>query len=224
MEHMGVIIYHVHRFISEVVKSICPDPRVHEELWNGYLLEELMTSYRRAMDHARFLLRIEREGSPLTLTHSFSGHIQKLRTDRLVHEITKLGVERVEHPQRDPQAKQRSHENYLFLKPSQLQYLDINKGNATQVREHMHDLLSSYYGVARKRFVDVIYQQAVNHYLLFGEESPLKIFNTEMVLSLNEEQLDMIAAEDAPVKQRREKLVRDIDNLVEALKVLKGSR
>ncbi|RYC64596.1 hypothetical protein CHU98_g1627 [Xylaria longipes] len=223
MEHMSVVIYHVHRFISEVVKSICPDPRVHEELWNGYLLEELTTSYRRAMDHARFLLRIEREGSPLTLTHSFSEHIQKIRTDRLVNAITELGFER---PASEPmsKSKQRNHDNYIFLKPSQLQYLTINKGNAMQVREHMHDLLSSYYGVARQRFVDVIYQQAVNHYLLFGEKSPLKIFNTEMVLSLNEEQLDMIAAEDAPVKQRREKLVRDIDNLVEALKVLKGSR
>ncbi|KAI0457535.1 interferon-induced GTP-binding protein Mx2 [Xylaria acuta] len=226
MEHMSVIIYHVHRFISEVVKSICPDPRVHEELWNGYLLEELMTSYRRAIDHARFLLRIEREGSPLTLTHSFSEHIQKIRTDRLIHAITELGAERVERPECEPagKSKKKRHENYIFLKPSHLQHLAIDKGNAKQVREHMHDLLSSYYGVARQRFVDVIYQQAVNHYLLFGEKSPLKIFNTELVLSLNEEQLDMIAAEDAPVKQRREKLVRDIDNLVEALKVLKGSR
>ncbi|KAI0489905.1 hypothetical protein F4859DRAFT_171951 [Xylaria cf. heliscus] len=226
MEHMSVVIYHVHQFISEVVKSICPDPRVHEELWNGYLLEELMTSYRKAMNHARFLLRIEREGSPLTLKHSFSEHIQKIRTDRLVHAITELGVERVERPELGPdvKSKKRHHENYIFLKPSQLKYLTINKGNATQVREHMHDLLSSYYGVARQRFVDVIYQQAVNHYLLFGEGSPLRAFNTEMVLGLNEDQLDMIAAEDAPVKQRREKLVRDIDNLVEALRVLKGSR
>ncbi|KAI0553324.1 interferon-induced GTP-binding protein Mx2 [Xylaria curta] len=221
MEHMSVIIYHVHRFISEVVKSICPDPRVHEELWNGYLLEELMTSYRRAMDHAKFLLHIEREGSPLTLTHSFSQNIEKIRTGRLINAIKELSVERVERPD-EPDGQ--PHENYILLKPSHLQNLNINKGNAKQLREHMHDLLSSYYRVARQRFVDVIYQQAVNHHLLFGEKSPLKIFNTEMVLNLNEDQLDMIAAEDAPVKQRREKLGRDIDNLLEALKVLKGSR
>ncbi|KAI1738791.1 interferon-induced GTP-binding protein Mx2 [Xylaria scruposa] len=222
MEHMSVIIYHVHRFISEVVRSICPDPRVHEELWNGYLLEELMASYRRAMDHAKFLLRIEREGSPLTLTHSFSQNIEKIRTGRLVNAIKELSVERIDHPKSEPDGQ--PHENYIFLKPSHLENLNINKGNAKQLREHMHDLLSSYYRVARQRFVDVIYQQAVNHHLLFGEKSPLRIFNTEMVLNLNEDQLDMIAAEDAPVKQRREKLGRDIDNLVEALKVLKGSR
>ncbi|TRX98767.1 hypothetical protein FHL15_000109 [Xylaria flabelliformis] len=222
MEHMSVIIYHVHCFISEVVKSICPDPRVQEELWNGYLLEELMASYRRAMDHAKFLLRIEREGSPLTLTHSFSQNIEKIRTGRLINAIRELSVERVEYSEYE--SVNQPHENYIFLKPSHLQNLNINKGNAKHLREHMHDLLSSYYRVARRRFVDVIYQQAVNHYLLFGEKSPLKIFSTEMVLSLNEDQLDMIAAEDAPVKQRREKLGRDIDNLVEALKVLKGSR
>ncbi|KAI0855608.1 interferon-induced GTP-binding protein Mx2 [Xylaria cubensis] len=222
MEHMSVIIYHVHCFISEVVKSICPDPRVQEELWNGYLLDELMASYRRAMDHAKFLLRIEREGSPLTLTRSFSQNVEKLRTGRLIHAIKELGVERVERPEHEPDSQ--LPENYIFLKPSHLLNLNINKGNAKHLREHMHDLLSSYYRVARRRFVDVVYQQAVNHYLLFGEKSPLKIFNTEMVLSLNEDQLDMIAAEDAPVKQRREKLGRDIDNLVEALKVLKGSR
>lgn len=216
---MSVIIYHVHHFISEIVKSICPDPRVHEELWNGYLLEELMNSYRRAMDHARFLLRIEREGSPLTLTDAFSEHIQQLQSDRLIGAITKLGVEEAEDSGND----ERHSDEAISLKPSKLQNLAI-KGNAAQIREQMHDLLSSYYEIARQRFVDVVYQQAVNHYLLFGDKSPLKTFNTNMVLGLNEEQLDMIAAEDSPVKQRREKLVRDIENFREALKVLKGAR
>ncbi|KAI1113149.1 interferon-induced GTP-binding protein Mx2 [Nemania sp. NC0429] len=215
LEHMSVVIYHVHRFTSEIVKSICPDPRVHEELWNGYILEELMASYRRAMDHAKFLLRIEREGLPLTLTHAFSEQIQKMRTDRLTKAIRKLGIAR---------SSQSSGEQSIILMSSRLQELPTNKANSALVCEQMHDLLSSYYEVARQRFVDVVYQQAVNHHLLFGDKSPLKIFSTEMVLGLNEEQLDMIAAEDAPVKQRRAKLVRDIDNLEEALKVLKGSR
>ncbi|KAI1430371.1 interferon-induced GTP-binding protein Mx2 [Xylaria sp. FL1777] len=227
LEHMGVVIYHVHRFISQIVNAICPDPRVHEELWNGYLLEELMASYRRAMNHARFLLRIEREGSPLTLMDSFSENIQQLRTDRLIDSVAKLGVARP--TERDgeltvAESKKQLYDSFIFFKPSTLQNLPINKGNAAQVREQMHDLLSSYYEIARQRFVDVVYQQAVNHHLLFGDKCPLKIFSTEMVLGLNEEQLDIIAAEDSPVKQRRKKLVRDIENLTKALKVLKGVR
>ncbi|KAI0868839.1 interferon-induced GTP-binding protein Mx2 [Hypoxylon argillaceum] len=224
LEHMGVIIYHVHHFISEIVKSICPDPKVHEELWYGYLLEDLVASYHRAMDHAKFLLRIERGGSPLTLTHSFSENVQKIRAERLVDAITELGDESSAIDPTPSKWKAPRREDVVYLRTSQLQKITMNKSSAAQVSEQMHDLLSSYYEVARQRFVDVVYQQAVNHHLLFGEKSPLNIFNTEMVLSLNEEQLDMIAAEDAPVKQRREKLVRDIENFTEALKVLKGSR
>ena len=44
-----------------------------------------------------------------------------------------------------------------------------------------------------------------------------------MVLGLNSDQLDMIAGEDAPVKEIRAKLDRDIENFSQALKVLKGS-
>ncbi|KAI0541251.1 interferon-induced GTP-binding protein Mx2 [Xylaria digitata] len=234
LKHVSVIIYHVHHFICEAVKSICPDPRVHEELWNGYLLEELMDSYRRGMDHARFLLRIEREGSPLTLTRSFTTHIQKKRTNRLIEAIRGLGIEGMgyaEHAEHDPLihrrkkiSKRKGDDNHILLQPSTLQDLNIAKGDEAHIREEMHNLLSSYYEVARERFVDVVYQQVVNHCLLFGDNSPLSIFNTEMVLGLNEEQLDMIAAEDSPVKQRRDKLLRDIENLTEARKVLKGSR
>jgi hypothetical protein len=219
-----MIIYHVHRFISETFKSICPDPRVHGELWNGYLLEDVMASYRRAMDHARFLLEIEREGSPLTLNQSFNEHLQNVQANRLVHALVKLGVEDDEiwFPAKTP--INGPEDNRIVLNPSRLQDLTVTKANATQVREYMHDVLASYYEVARQRFVDVVYQQAVNHHLLFGRTSPLRLFNTEMVLSFNEEQLDMIAAEGAPVQQRREKLVRDIENFEKALKVLKGSR
>ncbi|KAI0802764.1 interferon-induced GTP-binding protein Mx2 [Xylaria sp. FL0064] len=216
LEYVSRVIYHVHCFISETVKSVCSDPRVREELWNGYLLEELMVSYRRAMDHARFLLRIEREGSSLTLTDAFSEHIQQLEGNRLIDRIAKLGVEEGEGFSKPKES--------IFLMTSKLQSLFCDKGNSARVRETMHDLLSSYYEIARQRFVDVVYQQAVNHYLLRGDKSPLRIFSTEMVLGLNEDQLDIIAAEDSPVKQRREKLDRDMKNLTKALKVLKGSR
>ncbi len=74
----------------------------------------------------------------------------------------------------------------------------------------MHDVLYSYCKVSQKRFVDVVCQQAVNYYLLAAEHSPLKIFNMQMVLRLNEDQLDTIAGEDLHIRQRREKLTRDI--------------
>ncbi|KAI8633393.1 interferon-induced GTP-binding protein Mx2 [Xylariaceae sp. FL1651] len=213
LKYVTLIICHVHHFVSEAVKITCTDPKVREELWHGYLLEDLLNSYRRAIHHAKFLLEIEREGCPLTLNHYFNDNLQKAQADRLALAIEKLGVENSDS----------DSEGDPSIKLSQLRSLSIDKSNTTQVREYMHDILYSYYKVSWKRFVDVVYQQAVNYYLLSGKHSPLRVFNTEMVLNLNEEQLDMIAGEDAPVKERREKLSRDIESFETALKVLKGS-
>ncbi|KAI1822810.1 interferon-induced GTP-binding protein Mx2 [Xylaria intraflava] len=228
LTHMSVIICHVHRFISTVIKSICPDKKVFDELWNGYLLEELMASYKQALDNARFLLKVEREGTPLTLNNFLGKHRQQLQANRLAREAGKLNPtgRRHRHVVNHSNSWQLAEEdeNDACIKLSQLKDLTINKTNGAQVREYMHDLLSSYYTIARDRFVDLVYLHPINYYLLFGEKSPLKIFSTDMVMSLNEEQLDMIAAEGASDQQRREKLVREISNFEAALKVLKGSR
>ncbi|KAI0484720.1 P-loop containing nucleoside triphosphate hydrolase protein [Xylariaceae sp. FL0804] len=212
LRHMKQITIHVHHFISEVMKEICPDPRVRDELWSGYLLEELQERYRKALAHVKFLLEIEREGTPLTLNHYFNDNLQKVQSDRMMKEVADQSCIALVDGERG-----------CFLNPKQLRQLAVNQTNSEHLREYMHDVLHSYYKVSRKRFVDVVCQQAVNHHLLAGRDSPLRVFRTEMVLGLNEEQLDMIAAEDAPVKLRRERLGRDIQNFEAALRVLRGS-
>ncbi|KAI0840875.1 P-loop containing nucleoside triphosphate hydrolase protein [Hypoxylon sp. FL0890] len=222
MCYMNQVVSAVHHFIVQAINEVCPDERVRDELWNGYLLEELQKSYRRAMDHAKFLLEIEREGVPMTLNHYFNDNLQKAQSSRLVAAMEKLGMEN--HVEtKNEHGDVVNKEAGVFLSRAQLNNLSFNMANSDHVREYMHDILEAYYKVSRKRFVDVVCQQAVNHYLLAGEGSPLKTFSTQMVLNLNEDQLDMIAAEDAPVKLRREKLGRDIKNFEDALRVLKGS-
>ncbi|KAI0161608.1 P-loop containing nucleoside triphosphate hydrolase protein [Hypoxylon sp. FL1284] len=212
----GVIVA-VHRFVLEAIKLICPDSRVRDELWNGHLLEELQSSYRRAINHTRFLLEIEREGVPFTLNHYFNENLQKSQGNRFVAVMEELGNATTQQQQGG------KVESGIFLSKARLSNMSFNMGNSDQVREYMHDVLKSYYKVSRKRFVDVVCQQVINYHLLRGEGNPLKIFSTQMVLGLNEDQLDMIAAEDAPVKLRREKLGRDIKSFTSALRVLKGS-
>ncbi|KAI1775176.1 P-loop containing nucleoside triphosphate hydrolase protein [Hypoxylon cercidicola] len=220
LSFMSGAIVAVHRFIDGTIKKICPDNRVRDELWNGYLLEELQRSYRRAMDHAKFLLEIEREGVPFTLNHYFSENLQKAQSSRLVAVMEQVGTETtIQGTDYSPNNLQKG----IFLNKAQLGNLSFNMANSDHVREYMHDVLKSYYKVSLKRFIDVVCQQAINYYLLQGEGSPLKIFSTHMVLNLNEDQLDMIAAEDAPVKLRRDKLGRDIKCFEKALRVLKGS-
>jgi len=90
------------------------------------------------------------------------------------------------------------------------------------VCEDVLDTFTSYYKVAWKRFVDVVYQQAIWHYLLADPEGPLKVFDTDMVMRLTDEQLEEIAGEDEESKQQRATLSREVESLKAALKVLRS--
>jgi hypothetical protein len=96
----------------------------------------------------------------------------------------------------------------------------INKSNVEHVKEEIHDILRSYYKVARKRFVDNVYQ-AVDHFLLTGPSSPLAVFNQEWVISLESDQLEAIAGESPITKQRRAVLLKKIQDLEDASRILK---
>ncbi|KAI8945910.1 P-loop containing nucleoside triphosphate hydrolase protein [Xylaria longipes] len=85
------------------------------------------------------------------------------------------------------------------------------------------DALTSYYKVSRKRFVDSICQQVVNHFLLEDEEGPLKILSPDLIVSLDEKQLETIAGEGAASKHKRQVLERKVEALTVALKVLRSN-
>ncbi|KAI5868571.1 P-loop containing nucleoside triphosphate hydrolase protein [Durotheca rogersii] len=224
MKHMIAVVIRVHHFISGAVKTVCPDDgRVYHELWNEYLLDELLKSYRRAMDHAKFLLEIEQEEAPITLNHYFNDTLQKDQSSRFVEVVKALCVTKQTPILDGYNQPTGATKPELVFDEALMKNVSLNMANSEYVREFIHDVLKSYYKVSRKRFVDVVCQQAVNHYLLAGRGSPLKIFNTQMVLDLNEDQLDMIAGEDSHVRLRREKLGNDMKNFREALKVLRGS-
>src|SRR4051794_19772518 len=70
------------------------------------------------------------------------------------------------------------------------------QSNDTHVVQDIHDILQSYYKVARKRFADCLCLQAADYHLVTGPSSPLKLFGTSFVSALTEEQLMDIAGED----------------------------
>ncbi|KAK1983995.1 interferon-induced GTP-binding protein Mx2 [Colletotrichum cereale] len=98
----------------------------------------------------------------------------------------------------------------------------VEKDERTQVCEDILDTLMGYYKVSRKRFVDVVCQQVVLHFLLEGEESPLKLFSPDLVMSLDNEQLEQIAGEDAQSRHQRQVWTREVESLTAALKVLRS--
>ena len=93
--------------------------------------------------------------------------------------------------------------------------------NTDHVVQDLHDILFSYYKVARKRFADNVCMHATDHFLVNGTETPLTLFSPTFVSSLTHEQLESIAGEDQGTKRTRAHLKRDIASLEEAKKILK---
>jgi hypothetical protein len=83
-------------------------------------------------------------------------------------------------------------------------------------------VLTSYYKVARKRFVDAICRQVISHFLLDGDQSPLKVFSPDLVMGWDNNLLEMIAGEDVETKDRRAVLQADMASLKDATQVLRG--
>ena len=74
--YMSDIIVIVHQFILDLLSVVCPDNRVRENLVS-VLFEELSTKYWAAKKMMEFLLRVERNGNPLTLNHYFNDNLEK---------------------------------------------------------------------------------------------------------------------------------------------------
>lgn len=92
--------------------------------------------------------------------------------------------------------------------------------NVEYLVRDIHDILKSYYKVARKRFVDNVCIQASDYHLVTGPETPLKLFSPTFVSHLSPEQLEQIAGEDVAVKSRREALKKEIKDLEAGKKIL----
>jgi len=102
---------------------------------------------------------------------------------------------------------------------AKLKHLMITNQEHT-VRE-IHDILQAYYGIARKRFVDLVCNYAVGHHLVKGERTALKLFDTKFVAALTEDQLQKIAGEDASVKRKRGDLLKELEDLEAGKKILR---
>ncbi len=84
----------------------------------------------------------------------------------------------------------------------------------------LHDILKSYYKVARKRFVDNVCMQAGDRFLVTGPDTPIKVFSPSFVSGLTDEQLDTIAGESAATRRKRGELRREIESLEKGKKLL----
>jgi hypothetical protein len=209
MSHVSDAIALVHHFIIALLDHTCPDKQVMAQLWDHVLLEKIQESYKRSMRHASFLLEVEREGKPTTYNQNFASELQKRQAKRLQESLSALSV-------------QSSTTEGPIIRLSSIGTLDMSRSNPQQVREYLHDILESYYKVSVKRFVDTICQQVIDHFLLNGKDSPLHIFNTDLIFDLSPDTLEMVAGEDEATKQERERLRIEMERLEAAMLVVRG--
>jgi len=215
--YMSHVIVVIHRFMVTTLDILCTDMQVREEIWSSILGEVLMR-YKAAMDQAMFLVFIEREKRPYTVNHYFNENLQATRGNRMAKILQ--GKARAELKRNNYNNTYYSSDN-LIVDLDSVKNTTRNKSNAEYVKEEIHDILSSYYKVSRKRFVDNVYHQAVDHHLLTGPMSPLTVFSQEWVIMLEAEQLEAMAGESPIIKERRAVLTRKIQDLEAAMQILR---
>ncbi|KXL45220.1 MAG: hypothetical protein FE78DRAFT_148659 [Acidomyces sp. 'richmondensis'] len=201
------VIVIVHRFITAALHSICSDRHVRDTLF-ATLLDGLLDRYRLAIRHVHFLLTVERDGIPITVNQFFKKNLQKRRQARLVSAMEGVSISDCRHGR------------VVKLKDA-LQHYPMSNTNYTI--QDIHDILAAYYKVACKRFADNICQQATDHFLLNGADTPLRFFSPVFVGRLSTEELERIAGEAPKARRKRMDLCKEIANLTAAREiVLKG--
>ncbi|KAK4680932.1 hypothetical protein QC764_103090 [Podospora pseudoanserina] len=198
----------VQRFITDTLSIVCPDSTLRDTLWSC-IQEEVLERYKKATGFLEYLLSVEREFNPYTLNKHFNRTRQEAHADRAASHILATLQE----------AEQAGGDN-ATVTIGQVRSSTRDKSNIQDVAEQLHDGLSSYYDVARKRFVDNVWTQVVQSHLLFGSNTPLRVFTQDWVIGLGAEQLDAIAGESSSVKEQRANLARKIKDLKEAKKIL----
>ncbi|KAM7220980.1 P-loop containing nucleoside triphosphate hydrolase protein [Rhypophila decipiens] len=212
IRHVHAVATAIHTFLTTLIKKISSEGLL-DQLWRTALFNKLKEAYSRAFCHAEFLVKMERDLHPSTYNHYFNDNLQKARINRLENKMRAHAINA---------AAATYGVDVVTLNMNSLSKLVDNKSNADQVQEDVHDILQSYYKVARKRFMDNICRQAIDYYLLDAPDSPLKIFSPNFVMGLSDTQLDQLAGESAVTKAERERVQLEIQGLEEAMEVLRS--
>ena len=207
LNYINSIVLVVHRFICNLLGIICPDDRLRSNLFS-LMIESLLEKYKKAIDHVKFILLVERSGTPLMMNHYFAENLVKARQERV-------------------RSLMETHAFNPSGKPGVLGTVTIDAllnsapiSNAEHMVHDIHDILISYYKVARKRFVDTVCMQGADYHLVTGSNSPLRVFSPALISSLTLEQLDMIAGEELASRTKRQTLKQEIEALKKGKKLL----
>lgn len=194
--HVSNAILVVHDFIHGILMAVCPDSVVRDSIW-AFIFDGVHDGYKAALEHTDFLLRVELDGKKMTYDPSFNQVLMESKAARLEG----ITMERDVGP---------------------MEKKEIMKVLSETSRRDIHDVLHSYYGIARGRFIDVVCQQVIDYFLLHGPDSPLSVLSDQLILRMTPTELEEVAGEDLGTRNRRETLKREIEGLTKALKILRA--
>ena len=208
LEHIGQVVRTIHVFILDLLQHVCADDSVREQLWVA-LRGPILQAYERPIQHAELLLQIEERGNPRTLNHYFAITLKKRRLERVQTRLKTASS----YPGSG------MHEEPLVRTQD---VVDMHTSNDDQILEDLHDILQSYYKVARKQFVDAVTKGVVDYLLLLVENGPLSVCSPAFIASLSAEELNRIAGEASATSQIREKLTTESRILEDGFHVLQN--
>jgi hypothetical protein len=180
-------------------------------LWQE-IIESLVKRYKMALEQVDLLIRVDQRKQPYTLNRLFNESLAKTQGERVMELL---------YAKARKDTKQYGHVQ-LMVNLRDIPEAVKDKSNTEYLQERIHDILYSYYSLARDRYIDNIFQLGVDHHLLNGPESPLTVFTQDWVLNLEPGDLERIAGESKSAKKHRLGIQKKIAELGTALKILKA--
>ncbi|KAI4219960.1 MAG: hypothetical protein L6R36_007963 [Xanthoria steineri] len=88
--YIADIVTLTHYFVTDLLRVVCPVERVQLGVMS-LLSDHLLEKYDSAIDHVKFLLKIELDGTPATLNHYFNENLEKCHpmsnTDHAIQDL-----------------------------------------------------------------------------------------------------------------------------------------
>lgn len=208
--HVTKVIQRIHGFSYKVLQHCCNDNMLCARLWKK-LVQSFLNSYKQALAQVTFLVEVERRGNLITMNHYLAENIRKSREE--------LFKQRLEDLQSwsTPGSSSKLVESEPLLRLHDV--LNVMASNDEHTTQDLHDTLKSYYKVARKRFVDAVCLQAIDHFLVSGKNGPLWIFSAQFVGAMSDAELGLIAGDEEETVKRRNLLQAELESLKAGAKI-----
>ncbi|KAL3420693.1 dynamin family protein [Phlyctema vagabunda] len=87
--HVENVVLTIHHFNHKALQYCCKDATSSKKLW-ARLSQLLLPKYKKSLDHAKFLVDVERQGNLLTMNHYFADNLRKAREDRIKKQLIDL--------------------------------------------------------------------------------------------------------------------------------------